>query len=47
MLARSLLKPDLVEHFRQEARIQSSVRSDHVVRVVDADVAPDSIWEEP
>jgi tRNA A-37 threonylcarbamoyl transferase component Bud32 len=41
MLARSLLKPDLVERFRQEARIQSSVRSEHVVRVVDADVAPE------
>jgi serine/threonine protein kinase len=41
MLARSLLKPDLVERFRQEARIQSSVKSDHVVRVVDADVAPE------
>jgi serine/threonine-protein kinase len=41
MLARSLLKPDLVERFRQEARIQSSIKSEHVVRVVDADVAPE------
>jgi eukaryotic-like serine/threonine-protein kinase len=41
MLARSLLRPDLVERFRQEARIHSSVKSEHVVRVVDADVAPE------
>src|SRR6266404_9905559 len=41
MLARSLLRPDLVERFRQEARILSSVKSEHVVRVVDADVAPE------
>ena len=41
MLARSLLAPHLVERFRREARIQSSVRSEHVVRVVDADVAPE------
>ena len=39
MLARSLLAPDLVERFRREARIQSSIKSEHVVRVVDADVA--------
>jgi len=41
MLARSLLAPELVERFKREARIQSSVKSDHVVRVVDADVAPE------
>src|SRR6185295_20146334 len=41
MLARSLLAPDLVARFRREARIQSSVKGDHVVRVVDADVAPE------
>jgi hypothetical protein len=41
MLARSLLAPHLVERFRREARIQSSVKSEHVVRVVDADVAPE------
>jgi len=41
MLARSLLAPDLVERFRREARIQSSIKSEHVVRVVDADVAPE------
>jgi serine/threonine protein kinase len=41
MLARSLLRPDLVERFRREARIQSAVKSEHVVRVVDADVAPE------
>jgi serine/threonine-protein kinase len=39
MLARSLLAPDLVERFRREARIHGAVKSDHVVRVVDADVA--------
>ncbi|HET6147906.1 MAG TPA: serine/threonine-protein kinase [Polyangia bacterium] len=41
MLARSLLAPELVARFRREARIQSSVKGDHVVRVVDADVAPE------
>jgi serine/threonine protein kinase len=41
MLARSLLSPELVERFRREARISSSVKSAHVVRVVDADVAPE------
>ena len=41
MLARSLLTPELVERFRREARIHSSVKSEHVVRVVDADVAPE------
>jgi serine/threonine protein kinase len=41
MLARSLLTPDLVDRFRREARIHSSVKSEHVVRVVDADVAPE------
>ena len=39
MSARSLLAPGMVARFRQEARIQSSIKSDHVVRVVDADVA--------
>jgi serine/threonine-protein kinase len=39
MLARSLLAPDLVERFRREARIHSFVKSEHVVRVIDADVA--------
>src|SRR5439155_4796903 len=42
MLARSLLKPDLVERFRREARIQSPIKSDHVVRVFDADVAAET-----
>jgi serine/threonine-protein kinase len=41
MLARSLLAPELVERFRREARISSSVKSEHVVRVIDADVARD------
>jgi len=39
MLARSLLTPELVERFRREARIHSSVKNEHIVRVVDADVA--------
>jgi serine/threonine-protein kinase len=39
MLSRSLLTPELVERFRREARVSSSVRSEHVVKVVDADVA--------
>ena len=40
MLARSLLAPDPpVERFRREAHIHGAVKSDHVVRVVDADVA--------
>jgi serine/threonine-protein kinase len=41
MSARSLLAPGLVDRFRREARIQSSVKSEHVVRVIDADVAPE------
>jgi serine/threonine-protein kinase len=41
MSARSLLSPGLVERFRREARIQSAVKSEHVVRVIDADVAPE------
>jgi serine/threonine-protein kinase len=41
MLARSLLAPDLVERFRREARIHSSIKSEHVVQVIDADVAPE------
>jgi len=39
MLARSLLTPQLVERFRREARIHSSVKNEHVVKVIDADVA--------
>jgi serine/threonine-protein kinase len=39
MLSRSLLTPELVERFRREARVSSSVKSEHVVRVIDADVA--------
>jgi serine/threonine-protein kinase len=39
MLARSLLTPELRGRFRREARIHSSVKDDHVVRVVDADLA--------
>jgi eukaryotic-like serine/threonine-protein kinase len=41
LLARSRLAPDLVERFRREARATTAVRSDHVVRVTDADVAPE------
>ena len=41
LLARSRLAPDLVERFRREARATTAVKSDHVVRVTDADVAPE------
>src|SRR5580698_6205546 len=32
---------ELVERFRREARAPAQIDSDHVVRVVDADVAPE------
>jgi eukaryotic-like serine/threonine-protein kinase len=41
LLARSQLAPELVERFRREARATASVKSEHVVRVTDADVAPE------
>jgi eukaryotic-like serine/threonine-protein kinase len=41
LVARSRLEPELVERFRREARATTSVKSDHVVRVTDADVAPE------
>ena len=41
MLARTRLAPDLVDRFRREARSATAVKSDHVVRVTDADVAPE------
>jgi serine/threonine-protein kinase len=41
MLARSLLSPELVERFRREARIPSSVKSEHIARILDADTAPE------
>ena len=41
LLARARLAPDLVERFRREARATTAVKSDHVVRVTDADVAPE------
>jgi eukaryotic-like serine/threonine-protein kinase len=41
MLARTRLAPDLVERFRREARAATAVKSDHVVRVTDADIAPE------
>ena len=41
LLARSRLAPDLVERFRREARATTAVKSNHVVRVTDADVAPE------
>jgi len=34
-------KPELVERFRREARAPAQIDSDHVVRVLDADVAPE------
>src|SRR5580704_15655299 len=33
--------PELVERFRREARAPAQIDSDHVVRVLDADVAPE------
>jgi hypothetical protein len=33
--------PELVERFRREARAPAQIDSDHVVRVVDADIAPE------
>ena len=33
--------PAMVERFKREARVSASVRSDHIVKVVDADVAPE------
>jgi len=41
MLARVLLTPNQARRFRQEARIHGLVKSEHLVRVVDADVAPE------
>src|SRR6266852_6236060 len=41
MLARTRLTPDLVERFRREARAATAVKSEHVVRVTDVDVAPE------
>lgn len=41
MLARTRLTPDLVDRFRREARAAAAVKSDHVVRVTDADLAPE------
>jgi eukaryotic-like serine/threonine-protein kinase len=41
LLARSLLAAELVERFRREARAANLVKSESVVRVTDADVAPE------
>jgi serine/threonine-protein kinase len=41
MTARSLHEPALVERFKREARVATSIKSEHVVRVTDADVAPE------
>jgi serine/threonine-protein kinase len=41
MLSRARLAPLHVLRFRQEARIHSLVRSEHLVRVLDADIAPE------
>src|SRR5947207_11629026 len=32
---------DVLERFKREARVSARIRSDHVVRVTDADVAPE------
>ncbi len=41
MLNSAFLEQDRAERFRREARASSLVRSDHVVRVTDADTAPE------
>jgi len=41
MLSRIRLAPEHVLRFRREARIHSLVRSEHLVRVLDADIAPE------
>jgi serine/threonine protein kinase len=33
--------PEIVERFRREARAAAKIKSDHVVRVIDADIAPE------
>jgi len=33
--------PDIVERFRREARAAAKIKSEHVVRVIDADVSPE------
>jgi len=33
--------PELVERFRREARAAAKIKSDHVVRVIDADISPE------
>jgi serine/threonine-protein kinase len=38
---RTAIDPDSVERFKREARITATINSEHVVRVTDADVAPE------
>jgi serine/threonine protein kinase len=33
--------PDIVERFRREARAAAKIKSEHVVRVIDADISPE------
>jgi serine/threonine-protein kinase len=41
LLGQEALHPEAVERFKREARAPAKIRSDHVVRVSDADVAPE------
>jgi serine/threonine-protein kinase len=41
LLAHAADQPDIVQRFRREMQASARVRSEHVVRVTDADVAPE------
>lgn len=41
LLAQRFRSPDALERFRREARTLAQVRGEHVVRVIDADIAPE------
>jgi serine/threonine-protein kinase len=41
MMASHAASPDAIERFKREARTSSRIKSEHVVRVLDADVAPE------
>ena len=41
MLAHQAASPDAIERFKREARTSSRIKSEHVVRVLDADVSPE------
>jgi len=41
MMANHAASPEAIERFKREARTSSRIKSEHVVRVLDADVAPE------